>query len=209
MRRLKPAPVMRHTIVPSTAFGPVAIVWSTTRGRPRVLKILLSRPGHPAGEELRALFPGSSLSSCREIEALAEKIRVFLLGESVRFELGILRLDLCSSFQRSVLVAESAIPRGRVSTYGLIASQVGVPGGARAVGNALASNPFPIVVPCHRTIRGDRSIGGYRGGSEMKRALLEAEGVAFDECGRVLTSQFYYEVKHPAKRRRHEGGVQR
>jgi methylated-DNA-[protein]-cysteine S-methyltransferase len=140
---------------------------------------------------------------------LAEKIRAFLLGESIRFELGILRLDLSSPFQRSVLLAESAIPRGRVSTYGLIASRVGAPGGARAVGNALASNPFPIVVPCHRTIRGDRSIGGYRGGPEMKRALLEAEGVAFDECERVLTSQFYYEVKNRAKRRRYEGGVQR
>ena len=201
--------VERHTVVKSTPFGPVAIVWSDSHGRPRVLRILLSRPGCRAGVEVRALFPGSSMSSCREIEALAEKIRAFLLGEDVRFSLDIARLDLCSSFQRSVLQAEYEIPRGRVSTYGLIASHLGIMGGARAVGNALASNPFPIVVPCHRTVRGDRSIGGYRGSPEMKRALLEAEGVVFDECGRVLTSRFYYEVTNQAKRRRYEGGVQR
>ena len=71
-------------------------------------------------------------------------------------------------------------------TYGGLAARMGVPGGARAVGNAMAGNPFPLVVPCHRVIRGDGSLGGFGGGLKMKRALLEMEGVRFDSRGRVL-----------------------
>ena len=69
---------------------------------------------------------------------------------------------------------------GSVSTYRLVSAYVGIPNGARAVGNALAGNPFPIIVPCHRAIRSDRHIGGYGGGPEMKRALLEKEGMNFN-----------------------------
>ena len=69
-------------------------------------------------------------------------------------------------FQESVLRAEATeIPRGRVSTYKLIAEHVGTHNGARAVGTALARNPFPLIVPCHRAIRSDRRLGGYQGGS--------------------------------------------
>jgi methylated-DNA-[protein]-cysteine S-methyltransferase len=79
-----------------------------------------------------------------------------------------------------------------VSTYRRIAGHLGVPGGARAVGNALATNPFPIVIPCHRAIRSDGTLGGYQGGLVMKRALLEQEGVDIDERGRVLSLGLYY-----------------
>jgi alkylated DNA nucleotide flippase Atl1 len=57
--------------------------------------------------------------------------------------------------------------------------------GVRAVGTALARNPFPLVVPCHRAVRSDRTLGGFQGGLEMKRALLEMEGVEFDSKNRV------------------------
>jgi methylated-DNA-[protein]-cysteine S-methyltransferase len=78
-----------------------------------------------------------------------------------------------------------------VTTYGRLAAHVGRPGGARAVGRALAGNPFPLVVPCHRAVRADGSPGGYQGGVPMKRALLEAEGVAFDRRGRAV-GPFWY-----------------
>ncbi|MHA1663588.1 MAG: methylated-DNA--[protein]-cysteine S-methyltransferase, partial [Candidatus Thorarchaeota archaeon] len=55
----------------------------------------------------------------------------------------------------------------------------------RAVGNALARNPFPIIVPCHRAIRSDRTLGGFQGGLKMKRRILEMEGVEFDSTSRV------------------------
>ena len=97
-------------------------------------------------------------------------------GHDVEFELGITRLDSCLLFQQEVLRAEYKIPRGCVTTYGLIADQIGRPGAARAVGNALAANPFPIIVPCHRVLRSDMSVGGYQGGTDMKLRLLESEG---------------------------------
>lgn len=101
-------------------------------------------------------------------------------------------MDLCPDFQRRVLLAEHAIPRGRVSTYARIAAHLGVERGARAVGSALAANPFPILIPCHRAIRSDRTLGGYQGGLEMKRTLLEMEGLSFESSGRVSVQRFYY-----------------
>ena len=74
-----------------------------------------------------------------------------------------------------------------------IAAHLGKSNGARAVGNALARNPFPLIVPCHRAIRSDRHLGGFQGGLEMKRALLAKEGIAFDDAGRVFCRHFYYE----------------
>ena len=101
-------------------------------------------------------------------------------------------LERCPPFQRQVLLAESGIPRGWVSTYGRIANHIGVPKGARAVGNALARNPFPLIIPCHRAVRADGSLGGFQGGPEMKRALLEMEGVEFLPTGRVSPARIYY-----------------
>jgi methylated-DNA-[protein]-cysteine S-methyltransferase len=73
-----------------------------------------------------------------------------------------------------------------------MAEHLGVPGGARAVGRALARNPFPVVIPCHRAVRTDGDLGGYQGGVPMKRALLEMEGVAFTEAGRVRMDRVHY-----------------
>jgi len=87
-----------------------------------------------------------------------------------------LRLDHCSAFQRKVLRAVIAIPRGEVRTYQFIAKQIGNPKAARAVGRALATNPFPLMIPCHRVIRSDGKLGGYQGGVRMKQALLRKEG---------------------------------
>jgi methylated-DNA-[protein]-cysteine S-methyltransferase len=119
-------------------------------------------------------------------------LRRYADGENVRFDLGLLALDACGYFQREVLLSEYAIPRGAVSTYGRVARVVGHRGAARAVGQALARNPFPVVIPCHRAVRADGSLGGYRGGVRMKRALLELEGVEVDPRGRVCVDQFYY-----------------
>jgi methylated-DNA-[protein]-cysteine S-methyltransferase len=92
-----------------------------------------------------------------------------------------------------VLRAEHAIPRGSVSTYQLIAAHLGSANGARAVGNALAKNPFPLIVPCHRAVRSTGHLGGFQGGLEMKRALLEMEGVGLDDVERVVVERFHYE----------------
>jgi O-6-methylguanine DNA methyltransferase len=92
---------------------------------------------------------------------------------------GNLPLDLSrvSEFQRSVLMAATAIPRGQVRPYVWLARQAGKPGAARAVGSAMARNPVPLIVPCHRVVRADGKIGAYSlGGPENKWKLLRHEG---------------------------------
>lgn len=187
-----PFEAVRHCLR-TTAFGPVAVLWSAEGRTPGIVRILLSRPGLPAPRLLAMQFPDSAPSSCREIGLILDRIEAFLGGEDIRFSLAAVRLDLCAPFQRKVLRADHAIPRGRVSTYGLIARRAGNPSGARAVGRALATNPFPLVIPCHRVIRSDGALGGYGGGVEMKRALLEMEGVAFRAAGRAAVREFLYE----------------
>ena len=83
---------------------------------------------------------------------------------------------LVHGFNRSVLLATADIPYGDVASYGEVAAAAGSPRAARAAGNALAANPIPIVVPCHRVLHADGGIGGYTGGLETKRYLLRLEG---------------------------------
>jgi methylated-DNA-[protein]-cysteine S-methyltransferase len=83
---------------------------------------------------------------------------------------------LTHGFSERVLRATAKIPYGGVSTYRDVAARAGNPRAMRAAGNALGSNPLPIVVPCHRVVRTGGSIGNYGGGPDMKRALLQMEG---------------------------------
>lgn len=89
-----------------------------------------------------------------------------------------------TEFEKKVLRKVAEIPRGKVATYGEVARAIGKPRASRAVGNALAKNPYPITIPCHRVVKGDLSLGGYTPGVEKKRALLEEEGVEIVD-GRV------------------------
>jgi methylated-DNA-[protein]-cysteine S-methyltransferase len=157
-----------------------------------VYRIFLPNERAPVRDAIRAASRDVSSSACPAIVVLGERMQRFLDGETVDFELDLVALEVCSEFQRGVLVAEHKIPRGWVSTYGRLARHLGTPGGARAVGNALARNPFPIIIPCHRAIRADGQLGGFRGGIRMKQALLELEGVAVSQAGRALTDRFYY-----------------
>jgi len=175
-----------------TPFGPVAVLWSVYRCQPKIRRVLLSKSGVSAKLAVKTSFPDSISSSCAEIDAVANKILAFLTGNDIRFSLNIIRLDFCSRFQQEVLRAEHGIPRGSVSTYQKIAKHLGNVNSARAVGGALANNPFPIIIPCHRAIRSDGTLGGYQGGLRMKRALLELEGMLFNASGHVLTDKFFY-----------------
>jgi methylated-DNA-[protein]-cysteine S-methyltransferase len=183
---------MNKKIIKPTPFGSVCVIWSISNKLPRIVHVLLSQSGLSAEDQVCELYPNSKTSSCEEIDVAAAAIKAHLEGEDVLFSLDIVDFTLCSTFQQSVLRATYSIPRGSVSAYQRIAASLGIPEGARAVGNALAGNPFPLIVPCHRVIRLDRHIGGYGGGIEMKRALLESEGVILDEMGRVICRQLYY-----------------
>ena len=183
---------MNRKIIKSTPFGSVGIIWAGQNENSRIIRILLSKPGLSAEKQVSGLYPDSQESSCALVDLIADSIKGLLEGDKIGFSLDVADLSLCTEFQRNVLRAEHGIPRGSVSTYRLIAEYLGKKNGARAVGNALATNPFPLIVPCHRAVRSDRHLGGYQGGLEMKRALLEKEGILFDNAGRVICEEFYY-----------------
>lgn len=120
---------------------------------------------------------------------VVEGVGLYLRGEDVKLEFD-LNTDGLTSFMRRVLSVVYVIPRGFVACYGSIAEVINNPRASRAVGNAVARNPWPIIVPCHRVVRSDFNIGGYRGGLDMKRKLLKIEGVAVTARGRVLASHY-------------------
>jgi len=175
-----------------TPFGPVAVLWSLYEDAPKIQRVVLSAPGFPAPKIIKTVFSDLVSASCTEVDGVADQIAAFLNGDDIRFQLDMVRMDLCTQFQQKVLRAEHGIPRGRVSTYQRIARHIGNSKGARAVGTALAKNPFPLIIPCHRAVRSDGTLGGYQGGLEMKRTLLEMEGVYSDTFDRVLTKPFFY-----------------
>jgi AraC family transcriptional regulator, regulatory protein of adaptative response / methylated-DNA-[protein]-cysteine methyltransferase len=93
-----------------------------------------------------------------------------------------LPLDIRSTaFQRQVWEQLRAIPYGQTVSYGEVAKALGKPGAVRAVGRACATNPVALVIPCHRVVREDRSLGGYRWGLERKQQLLDRERATTDE----------------------------
>jgi methylated-DNA-[protein]-cysteine S-methyltransferase len=106
-------------------------------------------------------------------------------GRDVTFSEKLLDMLACGKFQRRVLSQVVGIPKGKVSTYGRLAERSRASKGARAVGNALAMNPYPLIIPCHRVIRSDGYLGGFGGGLKMKKDLLLMEGITFDSKGKV------------------------
>ena len=179
-------------VLQRSAFGTLGIVWQETEQIPKVARVVL--PGQQTSVQglIQTAFAGAKPRFASPIAGIGEQMQAFLDGEDVDFGLDMIALARCSSFQRRVLLAEHSIPRGWVSTYGRIAGSLGVPAGARAVGRALARNPFPIIIPCHRAIRSNGGLGGYQGGLKMKRALLELEGIEFTEAGKVVLKRVYY-----------------
>ena len=126
-----------------------------------------------------------------------------------------------SEFQAAVLHLAAEIPAGEVRPYGWVAREIGRPGSDRAVGNALAANPVPLVVPCHRVVRADGRFGRYSLGADAnKRLLLEAEGLEVEAyespggAGRALPGQRHHRhllpphlPPRPAHHRAPPGGV--
>ena len=114
------------------------------------------------------------LRSPRRLDEPRRELDQYFTGAREQFELA-LDWRLSQGFGRRVLRATARIPYGTVSSYKRIASEAGSPRGYRAAGNALGSNPLPIVVPCHRVLHSGGGLGGYTGGLERKRLLLSLE----------------------------------
>ena len=149
------------------------LVATTRRGLVR-----LAYPNEPVDEVLTELSGSVSprvLEAPGRLDEVRRELEEYFEGERQRFDLRV-DLSLTRGFTTRVLRAAARIPFGKVSTYREVAGRAGSPRGSRAAGNALGSNPIPIVVPCHRVLLTGGGLGGYTGGVERKRFLLSLEG---------------------------------
>jgi len=112
------------------------------------------------------------------VRSAIDAMTALLRGESIDLSSIVLDMSGVQPFSRRVYDASRRIPAGATATYGAIAERLGARGAARAVGQALGRNPFPIVVPCHRVLAAGGAMGGFSapGGVDTKRRLLEIEG---------------------------------
>jgi len=147
---------------------------ATSRG---VCALLLGDRADRLVAELEERFPGHAVRwEPQRLSAWMERAVALVLDPARGFDLP---LDpRGSAFERRVWRALGEIPPGATATYGAIARRLGAPEAARAVGRACAANPVAVAVPCHRVVRADGGLGGYRWGIERKRALLAREAVA-------------------------------
>jgi methylated-DNA-[protein]-cysteine S-methyltransferase len=126
-------------------------------------------------ERLAARVSPRIVEAPARLDPIRRELDEYFEGRRREFELP-LDWTLVGPFGRRVLAAASRIPYGDVLTYTDVAAEAGSPRGSRAAGNALGANPIPIVVPCHRVLRGSGALGGYAGGLARKQFLLELEG---------------------------------
>jgi methylated-DNA-[protein]-cysteine S-methyltransferase len=153
--------------------GPLT-VYVTPRGLVR-----LSYAGEAVGDQVDELADRISpriLEAPERTDAVRRQLDEYFSGRRRTFDIGI-DWRLVRGFAGSVLRATAQIPFGSVSSYREVATEAGSPNAYRAAGNALGSNPIPIVVPCHRVLHAGGGLGGYTGGLERKRQLLRLEGV--------------------------------
>ncbi len=155
-----------------TALGTMGAVWSSIG----VLRIVL--PQASREDVVRTITDnGNEYEFCAvpHFGDLSERLQRYVRGEHVEFSDP---LDLAGStpFQRAVWNTTRTIPYGKTQSYGWISNQLGKERAARAVGQALGSNPLPIIIPCHRVISSAGSLGGFTGGLDIKKRLLAIEG---------------------------------
>lgn len=154
--------------------GPL-LVAATAQG---VVRIAFEREGHDAVlRDLAATVSPRILASARRTDEAARQLDEYFAGTRRTFDLDV-DLRSVTGFRRDVLGELRAIAYGSTASYADVARAVGNPKAVRAVGSACARNPVPIVVPCHRVVRTDGTIGHYLGGTETKAALLALEAAA-------------------------------
>jgi methylated-DNA-[protein]-cysteine S-methyltransferase len=182
-----PIPEVAVATVPGP-WGPIHL--AARQGRLVALEVLTPTDAFVAGLARRLAGPVVPAAEAGRLDRATlaratDEVHAYLDGEAVDFDIP---LDLAglAAWDRAVLAGVRAIPYGAVTSYGRLARLIGRPGAARAVGGAVGRNPVGILVPCHRVIAGDGSLGGYGGdwyGTReqllaVKRWLLEREGTS-------------------------------
>lgn len=158
--------------VHESPYGPLVLA-ATSAG---LVRVALSAENEDAVlDDLAQRISGRILKIDRpQITKARTQLDQYFDGKRKKFRL---KFDwqLTHGFRREVLAATSEIPYGQTNSYTEVAVKAGSPKAVRAAGSALATNPLPIVVPCHRVLKSDGQVGSYLGGSSMKRELLEME----------------------------------
>jgi methylated-DNA-[protein]-cysteine S-methyltransferase len=143
-----------------------------------VVRIAFAREGHEAVlETLAEHVSPRILHTTRRLDAVARQLDEYFARRRRSFDVP-LDFQLVHGFRRAVLAHLREIPYGSTETYAGVAAAIGNPAAVRAAGTACARNPLPLVVPCHRVVRSDGTIGQYGGGPEVKRQLLDMEAAA-------------------------------
>ena len=149
-------------------------IWSTTmteNGRKKAI-----------GSLLRSLPQGASFRIERNKvnEKILDSLKRAIKGREFIDEYELV-IDRIPGFHRKFYESLRKVPRGRVISYGELARASGSEGAARAVGNAMHDNPFPLIIPCHRVIKSNLELGGFGGGEHLKKRILVDEGILFKE----------------------------
>jgi len=167
-----------------SALGPVCVAWSACG-----VSAVRTASDEQAFEAWYRERFGRRAVPAVEDDPISSAARAKLRGDDV-----IVPVDLrdCSPFEQRVLHKASEITRGNARPYAWVARELGAPDATRAVGNALGRNPVPLLIPCHRVIRADSSVGGYVFGAGAKRDLLEREGLDFHALENVSRRGFRY-----------------
>jgi O-6-methylguanine DNA methyltransferase len=169
----------------------IGLVWDYAGKKLRVEYIYLPNPKRKLKERIVKDYPEINKSPHKIPGGIDDRIAKLYFGKKENIDLSLLNLSKLTDFSAKVLKQACKIQRGKVATYSGLAGKIGVKGAARAVGTALANNPFPLIMPCHRVVRADGSLGGFGGGLAMKRELLTKEGISLDRKRRVPATYFW------------------
>ncbi|HOX14507.1 MAG TPA: methylated-DNA--[protein]-cysteine S-methyltransferase [Smithellaceae bacterium] len=170
----------------------IGLVWDEAGKKVRVEYVYLPGDKGKMANRIVRDFPAVHKTQHSISKDIDQLIAGLYNGQKKNFDLSLLNLSKLTDFSAKVLRQTYKIPHGKVATYSGLAAKIGNPRAARAVGTALADNPFPILIPCHRVIRADGQLGQFGGGSDMKKKLLEREGIIIDPQGVVPLKHMSY-----------------
>lgn len=154
--------------------SPIGAIWAAAT-EVGLFQVGFPRPESAFVDSIKRRIDTEVVHDPDRLDMLGRMLEAYFDGEHVAFDLP---FDLRGTqFQKAVWREVYRIPYGGLSSYGRLAKAVGRPKAARAVGNAVGANPLVIVIPCHRVIRSDGSLGGFGGRTDLKSYLLSIEGV--------------------------------
>lgn len=163
----------------------IGLLWSDAGNGPRVERIILPSASRKMMDRIQKDFCAIHPQPLAIPGGTDQRIADLYRGKKTQVDFSVLNVSGLTDFSVHVLKHAYKIPRGKVATYAFLAAGAGSPKAARAAGSVMAKNPFPLVVPCHRVVRSDGSVGQFGAGSAMKRELLRKEGIPFDRLEKI------------------------